>query len=186
RTRVPVLLPRTLLTILLVLSTPLAPPAAGSPAVRWRNIATPSRADQSMVWDSRRDRALMFGGDLPDGQVGGGGWLLARDPRPHWVPFPTLGTGPLPRSGMSAVYDSLRDRVLVFGGRREWLDFSWSSDMSNELWALSLSGTPTWSLLDTGAGPMPAQRFDASLVLDAHDRIILFGGDRVSNPYRVR
>ena len=155
----------------------VAAPAAAAPSsdTRWREIGPPSRADQSVVWDSRRERALMFGGDNASGELAAAGvWLWVNDVQPHWAPFPTLGSGPEFRSGMAAVYDSLRDRVLAFGGRMRWNTFS---PCTNELWSLSLAGTPEWTLLDDTAAPKPGARFDAAMVLDAHDRLVLFGGD---------
>ena len=149
-----------------------APPAAAEPAVHWRELADPSRSSHSMVWDTRRDRAIMLGGDYSFGTPGSGVWELIRDARPHWRLLPTLGSGPFPRAGMSAVYDSLRDRVLVFGGRS-----GFQGHVSNELWSLSLADAPEWSKLDVSSGPSPTARFDASLVLDSRDRLVLFGGD---------
>jgi hypothetical protein len=53
--------------------------------------------------------------------------------------------------GAHAVYDPVRDRMLLFGGRR------WASDAQPLLdaFALTLSGTPTWSRL-AGSGDAPA------------------------------
>lgn len=154
-------------------------PAVASPAVQWRELRTPMRAMHSMVWDSRRHRALMFGGvgDFENLKAYPGVWQLVSGAAPHWEPFDVAGGGPPPRSGMCAVYDSLRDRVLVFGG----LD----AFGSNELWQLSLAGTPAWSLLDASAGATPPARWAATMVLDAQDRLVLYGGEgnaAVSDP----
>src|SRR5262252_1313939 len=92
--------------------------AAATPAVQWRELRTPMRSMHTMVWDSRRQRALMFGGvgDFENLTPYPGVWQLVSGAAPHWEPFDVAGGGPPPRSGMCAVYDSLRDRVLVFGG----------------------------------------------------------------------
>jgi len=51
-------------------------------------------------------------------------------------------TGPVPaeRVGETLVYDPLRDRLLMFGGTN--YDVSYQ-----DVWALTLGGTPTWSML---------------------------------------
>jgi len=158
--------------VAMLMSIAIAPPrAAATPAVQWRELRVPRRTMHSMVWDSRRQRALMFGGNgnedaenpLP------GVWQLVTGADPHWEPFAVAGDAPPPRSGMCAVYDSLRDRVLVFGGRNAFA--------SSELWQLSLAGEPAWSLLDASAGATPPARWAATMVLDAQDRLVLHGGD---------
>jgi len=57
----------------------------------------------------------------------------------------------------------------VFGGRNAFA--------SSELWQLSLAGEPAWSLLDASAGATPPARWAATMVLDAQDRLVLYGGD---------
>src|SRR5205814_9749388 len=135
--------------------------------VQWRELRVPRRAVHSMVWDSRRGRALMLGGD--DGFEGAppfqGVWQLVRGSAPRWEPLGVTGDGPLPRAGMCAVYDSLRDRVLAFGGRAVF-----DGPGSSELWQLSLTGTPAWSLVDASAGVTPPARWAASMVVDGQDR----------------
>jgi hypothetical protein len=43
----------------------------------------------------------------------------------------------------SAIYDPVRDRMVVFGG------FDGLGNLHNDVWVLSLAGAPTWSLLST-------------------------------------
>jgi hypothetical protein len=148
--------------------------AAATPAVQWRELRVPRRTLHSMVWDSRRQRVLMFGGDGNEDAANPlpGVWQLVTGADPHWEPFTVAGDGPPPRSGMCAVYDSLRDRVLAFGGRE-----AYGGPASNDLWQLSLAGEPAWSLLDASAGATPPPRWSATMVLDAQDRLVLYGGD---------
>src|SRR5689334_24467799 len=126
-----------------------------------------------MVWDSRRGRALLFGGDGAFGVPYASPWQFLRTPRPHWEPLATTPDGPPLRSGMCAVYDSVGDRVLLFGGRLAYGDYG-----TNELWQLRLDGTPRWLQLQYAAGPVPLGRFDAGMILDRDRRLVLFGGDR--------
>src|SRR5262249_54849024 len=85
-----------------------------------------------------------------------------------WSPLAPTGTPPSPRSRHRAVYDPLRDRMLVFGGLH--------GTRLNDTWALSLSGTLTWSELTPG-GPLPPVRTGHGLLYDPlRDRLVVFGG----------
>ncbi len=70
-------------------------------------------------------------------------------------------------------YDSMRNRLLAFGGQSG--DFVSAS--LNDLHALDLA-TGTWSVLDDGfTGTAPEGRFNAMLAYDSgRDRYMLFGG----------
>jgi hypothetical protein len=125
-----------------------------------------------MVWDSRRGRALLFGGDGEFRVPYPGSWQFLRTPRPHWEPLTTTPDGPPPRTGMCAVYDSVGDRVLLFGGRGAFGDPG-----TNELWQLRLNEPVRWLQLQYATGPVPTPRFDATVILDSERRLVLFGGD---------
>jgi len=73
------------------------------------------------------------------------------------------------RAGASAVYDPLRDRIVIFGGKDATTHFS-------DVWSLSLAGTPTWSPL-VPIGSTPQSREGHVAVYDpARDRMLVFGG----------
>ncbi|HEV8456281.1 MAG TPA: kelch repeat-containing protein [Gemmatimonadales bacterium] len=83
------------------------------------------------------------------------------------IPPPTLNQN-------GAVYDPLRQRLLVFGG-------SDNDTVTNDLWELKLTGTPTWTRLQT-TGSRPAARQAHGLLYDPRrDRLLLFGGADGSN-----
>ena len=67
-----------------------------------------------------------------------------------WQLLNSPGVGsdiPGKRVGHSAILDPVRNRMVVFGGRSSYLDY-------NDVWALSLSGDPVWTLLvPSGASP---------------------------------
>src|SRR5439155_23205805 len=68
------------------------------------------------TYDGRRDRLLVFGGQ---GSLGDHNdtWAISLGASPAWSPLATTGDSlPVPRSGHSVVYDSNRDRLVVFGG----------------------------------------------------------------------
>jgi Galactose oxidase, central domain/FlgD Ig-like domain len=75
---------------------------------------------------------------------------------------------PTARYSHVAIYDPVRDRMIVIGG--------WDGSPRNDVWTLSLGDTPTWTRIFT-TGKAPAARFAFSAIYDAvGDRIVLFGG----------
>src|SRR5262249_36859931 len=84
-----------------------------------------------------------------------------------------LGSPPEKRFGHRALYDPAGDRMIVFGG----LDgAAGASTVFNDVWALSLSGTPEWTpIVPQGAAPPP--RHFHSLEYDpVRGRAIVYGG----------
>jgi hypothetical protein len=126
------------------------------------------------VYDSARDRLLVLGERDAAGALATTIWALSFSPAPAWSVVATQGTPPSPRHGMSVVYDPVDDRLVAYGGfgpHPTLGDVTW-----NEVWALTLGGTPTWSLL-APSGTLPPRRSDAATVYDpAGHRMIVFGG----------
>ncbi len=122
------------------------------------------------VYDGTRRRLLVFGGvglnDL---------WTLSLDSL-VWTPLIAMGTPPAARAYCAAIYDSLRNRVLVVDGLV-------GATYQNEVWALSLGETPTWTLLATAGGSAPSARGRTAAAYDAlRDRLLLFGGASATYP----
>lgn len=129
------------------------------------------RYDHSAIYDTARQRMLVFGGTNGAGTFYNDVWELSLTGVPHWTQRATSGAPPSQRSAHSAVYDPVRDRMLVFFG----LSPDGGLHELNEVWSLSLSDT-TWSLLQP-AGIGPAARFWASAIYDPLcDRVLLYGG----------
>ena len=149
-----------------------APVVDATAAFQVRELGEPIRSDATLVWDSRRARALLVGGELYEAGPQAGAWQLVTSGEAHWEPLTTSGIGPGPHAGSAAVYDSLRDRVILLSGRPPYPEVR-----TSELWELRLSDPPTWSRLELSGTARPQSRFDAHLELDAHDRLVLFGGD---------
>jgi hypothetical protein len=79
-----------------------------------------------------------------------------------------LRTPPSARSVHSAIYDPVRDRMVVFGG--------YSGAYLDDVWALSLAGTPAWTQL-TPSGTPPRARYYHSAIYDpVRDRMLVSGG----------
>jgi len=138
----------------------------------WNQLApagvTPNgRTGHSTVYDPARERMLMFGGAY--GGVDQVVWALALSGEPTWTTLAPSGSPPAARQQHSAIYDPLRDRMIVFGGVAP-------SSYLNDTWALTLSGTPTWSQL-MPTGTPPSGRYGHTAIYDlARDRMLVFGG----------
>ena len=123
---------------------------------------------QAGIYDALRSRMLIFGG-WDGARSLNTTYALSLTGSPAWTRVDAAGTPPDGRYAHSVVYDSSRDRLLVFGGRSQFSFF-------NDVWQLSLSGTPTWTQL-TPAGISPSQRFGHEAIYDpVRDRMIVFGG----------
>lgn len=142
----------------------------------WRPLVTvgepPSRVDHSAIYDPVRDRMIVFSGwhdpaGPSNGTVLADVWELSLGGVPTWLPMAISGAPAAGRQNHTAIYDPVRDRMVVFGGR---------GAASHQLVALSLSGTPTWTFIDA-LNPLPT-RFHHSAIYDADgDRMIVVGGE---------
>lgn len=130
------------------------------------------RAGHSMILDPVRGRYLMFGGRdaffTPRNEV----FVSSSSGTEGWQLLATVGTPPSPRYLHNAVYDPLRDRMLVFWGVAQGTN---GLSLSNEVWQLTLSDPPTWSLLPING--TPAGRRSSPVVYDPlRDRMLFFSG----------
>lgn len=147
---------------------------AGSP--HWSQLTPagvppPSRIGHAAIYDPVRDRMVVFGGG--SGFFRNDVWALSLSGDPAWSAIATAGTRPSARYGHAAIYDPVRDRLVVFGGYRQ---DDGSDHYLNDVWALSLAGNPTWSAL-APAGETPSARFLHAAIYDGeHDRMVVFGG----------
>ena len=109
------------------------------------------------VYDPGRDRMLAT--------TGGSTWALSFTPTLSWSLVVANGA-PGDRDAPSAIYDSVRDRLVLFGG----------ATAVSDAWALSLSGTPQWTKLNP-TGSRPTLRMSQSAVYDSkRDEMVVFGG----------
>ena len=149
-------------------SAPAAPASIQSTDGTWSYLKPLRRSDHGAIYDPVRDRVILFGGDLegPRNDV----WVLDRAGAATWTRLEVAGTPPTPRYRATVAYDPVRDRVLVFGGFTD-------DPRLNDVWALSLAGTPTWTQLTT-AGTPPLPRGEAAGVYDpVRDRLLIHGGN---------
>jgi hypothetical protein len=121
--------------------------------------AMPVPGDQhGFVYDSRRREVVVFGGSRMD--------LVSSAALPSastWITRTITGTPPAFSFGFAAVYDSLRDRVLVLSE-------------ASELWSLSLGSSPAWQRVEP---PLPrSSNTAASMSLDPERDRLLVVADR--------
>jgi hypothetical protein len=134
----------------------------------------PPRLNFSAVYDPVRDRVLIFGGD--GGYPLNDTWALQLGDSLAWQRIATPGATPAARREHSGVYDPQADQLTIFGG------FDGTRRL-NDVWTLSLSGTPTWERRYTvSASPTP--RSGHSAVFDPRrQRMVVFGGQLGANAY---
>ena len=97
-----------------------------------------------------------------------------------WTQLGPTGGPPAARELHSAVYNTVDNRMIVFGG----LDGGsgcYASQCLNDVWVLThadgTGGSPVWAQLSTTGGPPSARGFQASAYDAANNRMIIFAGD---------
>jgi hypothetical protein len=124
------------------------------------------RYGHSAIYDPLRDRVIVFGGY--GGSYLGDLWQIQLSPIVTGSLLTAAGTPPTPRDFHSAIYDPVRDRMILFGGN--------DGAPHGDVWELTLSGTPTWTRIDV-AGSGPSARLSHRAIYDPlGDRMIVFGG----------
>jgi len=118
--------------------------------------------------DPVRERMIAFGGW--NGTFLNDLWSLSLAGEPCWLPIEAEGAPPVARDAMTLVYDSKRDRMLLFGG------FS-GENFLGDLWALDLSGTPKWTAISVSGPAPPARRAHAAVYDAERDRLVISGGE---------
>lgn len=123
-----------------------------------------------MVYDPVRDRLLVFGGTTASpGEYSNQVWVLSLNGPPVLTQVVTVGTPPAARAAASMIYDSVRDRVVVFGGTN-------GLGLLDDVWELTLSGTPAWSELSPSGSLPPPLAYHTAIYDAPRDRMVVFGG----------
>ena len=142
-------------------------PSAGGPGFRYQS---------SIVYDSTRNRILLFGGARQSNgtEALADVWSLSVAPGSTWQAIYTFGGSIPPRANHVAIYDPVGDRLIVNGGLTSNGMGGWV--FWNDTWQLTFSGVPTWSQLSPTNAP---SRYGASAIYDpVHNRrrMLVFGG----------
>ncbi|MBI5708887.1 MAG: hypothetical protein HZC42_01050 [Candidatus Eisenbacteria bacterium] len=131
----------------------------------------PPRSFYAATYDALRNRLLIFGGGPYTGLFNDVWALPLSGTSQIWTQIVGAGAAPAPRWGPVAVYDSARDRLIITSGS---LDGGYS--VSNDVWALSLSGTPAWTQLAPSGSAPPSRMLAAAIYDPTVDRLLLYGG----------
>jgi hypothetical protein len=135
------------------------------------------RTNHVEVFDTRNKRAVIFGGDY-DGEGGSSDAWVSAPTGCSWDSVTSVPPQP-DRVAHTAVYDSLRARMLVFGG---------GGSPTDSTIALSLpvgGGTPTWSTLHPQGTPPPSTTSDHVAIFDpVEDRMIIL--DNSGDTYELQ
>ena len=126
----------------------------------------PGRNFQSITYDTKADRVLIWGGldENSDKPVDESMWAFDYNKNTWTEIKPGGGPHPAGRDEASMVYDAKADRTILYGG----------TVGSTETWAYDYN-TNTWVNLNPGTNP--GKRISSWLVYSpAADRVILFGG----------
>ena len=140
--------------------------------ISWRHhsldsVSPPSaRSGHAMVYDTARDRIVLFGGS------NGGGDTWEWDGR-SWQLIESEGPGPSAREDHAMAYDAARGRVVLFGGDIIVPLGGYNNGIGNDTWEWD---GRSWQLIEP-EGPGPSAREDHSMAYDAaRDRVVVFGG----------
>ncbi len=133
------------------------------------------RAQARMVWDTPNDVGILFGGLGPFDQ----GTTLQHDSAETWLwngsrwlqRFPA--TIPPARAVHSMVWDSTRNRVVMFGGRQSPADIEEPTLFLNDTWVYQ---NENWSKIESAENP-PVRQFGAMAYDSSRDRVVLYGGN---------
>jgi hypothetical protein len=155
----------------------------GSPA--WTKLAAfgtpPSvRESAAVAYDSANNVMIIYGGDgnsVDDGDV----WTLSHangtGGTPVWTLLSPTGTIPNARTGVSAIYDAVNNRMTIFGGFYKIITLT-------DTWVLSfangIGGTPAWTKL-TPTGTAPSLGYYSASYDATADAMYVFAGSSSAN-----
>ncbi len=135
-------------------------------------LPTP-QSKHSAIYDVDNKRVIVLEGSS-GGSLLNGIWALDLNIPETWIQLTPAGAGPQYRTKHSAIYDTTRDRMIVFGGH----DHAYpANNYYDETWALDLStpGVETWAEIAPDAAP-PGRAGHSAIHDAVNERVIVFGG----------
>ncbi|MEP7028567.1 MAG: hypothetical protein ABI960_08220 [Candidatus Eisenbacteria bacterium] len=137
-------------------------PTGAPPEGRW---------SMASVFDPARRRLVFFGGYA--GRPLEDTWALSLDGAPRWIRLPVHGMPPPARYGASAVYDSRRDGMIVFGGNGGTED---DPVPLQDAWFLSFADGDAWLPMSPAGSPPVSRWFHSAIYDPLRDRMLVFWG----------
>lgn len=171
------ILPLGLALALLVSQGSAAPTAV--PTVAWERLPIgPDRALHTMIYDQANQLFWVFGGIYTNGDTTFQNTLYkmdARNPQSGWTLVPISGQQPERRALHTAIYDPVRQRMIVFGGAFDFDSPRLASGI--HVWYLELSNpnNPTWTRQSITGGP-PDRFAHAAVHVPEYDAMVISGG----------
>jgi hypothetical protein len=132
---------------------------------QWSELNASGAGPDSVVaaiHDAPRQRAIVFSAP-PHNDV----WELSLDDDPVWTHIAATGDVPSPRFEPVAIFDAVRNRLVLHGG--------YAFGELADTYALSLNGAPSWSTLPAADLGTP-RRSEAGVYDAKRDRMLVFGG----------
>jgi len=138
----------------------------------------------TVVYDTNDNLLIAFAGTMPGFATDANSvWVLSNanglGGTPVWKKIVANGAAgsPARRDGHVAAYDSVNNRMMIFGGNS---NTATGFPQHNDAWVLAnangLTGTPQWTKMGV-PGPIPAGRTSSAGGYDtAGNRLIIFGG----------
>ncbi|MDQ7051541.1 MAG: kelch repeat-containing protein [candidate division KSB1 bacterium] len=142
----------------------------------WHDLTSPISPyleNHTAVYNSINKGMILFGGEtygIHSNEI----WSLDLDPESvtflKWMKLPSRGVAPKPRSDHVAVFDSLRNRMVIFGG--------WRKDdrmLLDDTWAYSFRRRK-WRRIKTKKSHPPARRHAVGIYFPPRNWFIIHGG----------
>ena len=160
----------------------------------WIRYGPPTRYQHTAVYDPGSDRMIVFGGQHTTTSLNFNDiWWASNVTKSaclppcnlQWTwPVAHLSRPPAPRFGHTAIYDSVNNRMTIFGGAT---GVASPAPCLNDVSVLSdangVGGTEAWTKLAPSGAP-PAKRYGHSAVYDSTNNLmIVFGGNNCSTTY---
>src|SRR5262249_317575 len=131
----------------------------------WEMLSPPLRQAHTIIYDSKRDRMVMFGGT--DGTPRNDTWALSLKGNLGWELLQTVGEVPPRLMHHSTIYDPVRDRMIVLAGL---------GNADSSVWALSFGDGNRWTQLEQ-TGDRPGVSNSGQAIYDSRgDRLIFLSG----------
>jgi hypothetical protein len=151
-------------------------PATGKWTDRTAASAPEARSGAAMVFDSQRNKMVMFGGRAGSGLNLEDTWELDTATS-TWTNATAAGTHPSARSQHAMVYEKSASKIFLFGGGRSdpySYDGTGVSGSFGDVWELD-PAHGTWTTVSPSTAPSPRHSMGAAWD-STRSKVVLFGG----------